>query len=145
MDIDVCYLFHFCIWLLSSHCHGLSFIINKKHLSKHLLNANWFFYCMSQFSYIGLMLVFAIIPSLILLYLLRDKINFKNLGISLLILFILGVIWDQISVRFGIWSFSRDKIMGNFFGIPIEEYIFIIFVPLLAITVYMLINKIFKK
>ena len=100
---------------------------------------------MSEFSYIGLMLVFAIIPSLILLYLLRDKINFKILGISLLILFIIGVIWDQISVRLGIWSFSQDKIIGNLFGIPIEEYIFIIFVPLLAITVYILINKIFKK
>ena len=100
---------------------------------------------MSQFSYIGLMLVFAVIPSLILLYLLRDRINFKNLAISLFILFIVGVIWDQISVRSGIWSFSQDKIIGNLFEIPIEEYIFIIFVPLLTITVYTLINKIFKK
>ena len=100
---------------------------------------------MSQFSYIGLMLVFAVIPSLILLYLLRDRINFKNLAISLFILFIVGVIWDQISVRSGIWSFSQDKIIGNLFEIPIEEYIFIIFVPLLVITVYTLINKIFKK
>lgn len=87
------------------------------------------------------MAIFAIIPSLILLYLLRDRINFKNLAISLFILFVLGVIWDQISVRLGLWSFSDDKIIGNLFGIPIEEYIFIIFVPLLVITVYTLINK----
>ena len=87
------------------------------------------------------MAIFAIIPSLILLYLLRDRINFKNLAISLFILFVLGVIWDQISVRLGLWSFSDDKIIGNLFGIPIEEYIFIIFVPLLAITVYTLTNK----
>ncbi len=87
------------------------------------------------------MAIFAIIPSLILLYLLRDRINFKNLAISLFILFVLGVIWDQISVRLGLWSFSDDKIIGNLFGIPIEEYIFIIFMPLLLITVYTLINK----
>ncbi len=100
---------------------------------------------MGQFSYIGLMLVFAIIPSLILLYLLRDKINFRNLVISLFILFIVGVIWDQISVRLGIWSFSQDKILGNLFGIPIEEYLFIIFVPLFTITVYTFITKINEK
>ena len=88
------------------------------------------------------MLIFAIIPSLILLYLFRDRINLKNLGITLFILFILGVIWDQISVRLGIWSFSEDKIIDNLFGIPIEEYIFIIFVPLLTITVYTLATKI---
>lgn len=100
---------------------------------------------MSNYTYIGLMLLFAIIPSIILAYLLRDKIKFKNLIITLLILFIIGVIWDQISVRIGIWSFSQDKILGNLFGIPIEEYIFVIFVPLLSISVYMLVKKIFEK
>lgn len=99
---------------------------------------------MSNYTYIGLMLIFAIIPSLILLYYLRDKIRFKNLIITLFILFIVGVLWDQISVRLGIWSFSQDKIMGNLFGIPIEEYLFIIFVPLFSITVYMLIKKFIK-
>lgn len=98
-----------------------------------------------MYHYIALMLIFAIIPSLILLYLLRDIIIFKNLAISLFILFVIGVIWDQISVRMGIWSFSQDKILGNLFGIPIEEYLFIIFVPLLVITVYTFINKFMKK
>jgi lycopene cyclase domain-containing protein len=45
----------------------------------------------------------------------------------------------------GIWSFSQDKIVGNLFGIPIEEYLFIIFVPLLTITVYTLIVKLNEK
>ena len=97
---------------------------------------------MSGFEYIILMSIFAIIPSLVLLYILRNKINFKNLGIALFILFIIGIIWDQLSVRFGIWSFSSDKIIGNLFGLPIEEYIFIIFVPLLAIMVYIFVTKI---
>ena len=91
------------------------------------------------------MTVFAIIPSLVLLYYLRDRINFKKLGVSLFILFILGVIWDQLSVRLGIWSFADDKIIGNLFEIPIEEYLFMVFVPLLVITVYTLVNKPAKK
>ena len=91
------------------------------------------------------MLVFAIIPSLILLYLLRDRIKLKNLAVALFILFIVGIIWDQVSVRLGIWSFSQDKILGNLFGVPIEEYLFIIFVPLFVITIYTLINKINEK
>jgi len=98
-----------------------------------------------MYLYILLMIVFAVVPSLVLLYILRDRINFKNLGISLLILFIIGVIWDQISVRMGIWSFSQDKIVGNLFGMPVEEYIFMVFVPLLVITIYVLVNKIMEK
>jgi len=100
---------------------------------------------LENYYYILLMLFFAIIPSVILLIILKDKIKMKNLAISLFILFVIGVIWDQISVRLGIWSFSQNKIIGNLFGIPIEEYIFIIFVPLLVITVYTLINKINQK
>ena len=98
-----------------------------------------------MYIYIALMLIFAVIPSIILLYILRDRIVLKNLAIALIILFFIGVIWDQISVKLGIWTFSDDKIVGNLFGIPIEEYLFFIFVPLLVIAVYTLINKIMKK
>jgi len=98
-----------------------------------------------MYYYIILMIIFAVIPSLILLFILRNRINLKNLGFSLFVLFIIGVLWDQISVRLGIWSFSDEKIIGNLFGIPIEEYIFFIFVPLLVITVYTLVNKINEK
>ena len=98
-----------------------------------------------NYYYIFFMLIFAVIPSLILLIILRKKINMKNLALTLFILFIIGVIWDQISVRLGIWSFSQEKIIGNLFGIPFEEYIFIIFVPLLVITIFTLVNKINEK
>jgi len=97
-----------------------------------------------MYIYIILLLVFAAIPSLLLLYILRDRINFRNLAVSLILLFIIGLVWDQISVRLGIWSFAQDKIVGNVFGIPVEEYLFFIFVPLLVIMVYTLINKIMK-
>lgn len=98
-----------------------------------------------MYHYLTLITFFAVIPSIVLIFILRNKINLKNLLISLLILFIIGFIWDQISVRLGIWSFSDEKIIGTLFGIPIEEYIFFIFVPVLVITVYTFINKINEK
>jgi len=98
-----------------------------------------------MYEYIVLMLIFAIIPSVILLIYLKDRINFKRLLLALFILFIIGFIWDQLSVKLGIWDFTQDKIIGNVLGIPIEEYIFFIFVPLLVIMVYTLINKDNKK
>lgn len=94
-----------------------------------------------MYLYIQLLIIFAVAPSIILLYLNRDKIQLKSLLISLIILFIIGVIWDQISVRAGIWHFSEKEIIGNFLGMPIEEYIFMIFVPLLIINVYIFIEK----
>jgi lycopene cyclase domain-containing protein len=91
------------------------------------------------------MMIFAVIPSLILLYLNRDKIHGKSLLIALIILFFVGVIWDQLSVRLGIWSFSEDKVVGYFLGMPVEEYLFMIFVPLLVISVYLQIGRFFEK
>jgi lycopene cyclase domain-containing protein len=87
------------------------------------------------------MTIFAVIPSLVLLYVNRKYINFKHLLISLSILFVLGIIWDMISVRSGIWHFSQNEIIGNFFGMPIEEYLFMIFVPLFVINVYIFVKN----
>jgi hypothetical protein len=42
----------------------------------------------------------------------------------------------------GLWSFSQNEILGLLFGLPIEEYLFFIFVPLLSINIYLLIEKI---
>jgi len=43
----------------------------------------------------------------------------------------------------GIWSFAQNEIIGTFFGLPVEEYLFFFFVPLLSINIYLLIGKIF--
>jgi len=42
----------------------------------------------------------------------------------------------------GLWSFSQNEILGLLFGLPIEEYLFFLFVPLLSINIYLLIEKI---
>jgi lycopene cyclase domain-containing protein len=43
--------------------------------------------------------------------------------------------WDAYAIAQGHWFFDRDQILGIFgpFGIPLEEYLFFIVVPLAAL------------
>jgi hypothetical protein len=41
--------------------------------------------------------------------------------------------------------FSQDEIVGNLFGLPIEEYLFFLFVPLLSINIYLFVEEILSK
>jgi len=84
-----------------------------------------------------------ILPNIILFYLNRKKIHLKTLLVSLFILFLIAILWDPLSVRMGLWFFSQNEIVGLLFGLPIEEYLFFIFVPLLSINIYLLIEKSF--
>lgn len=95
--------------------------------------------------YIVLLTLFVGVPNIILLYLNRQRLHARTLLPVLLVLFIIAIIWDQISVRLGIWSFSQDEIVGSFLGLPIEEYLFFIFVPLLSINIYLLVENVWKK
>ena len=95
-----------------------------------------------MYIYLQLLCIFVVFPNIILIYLNRKKINYIILLISLFILFLIAILWDQISVRMGLWSFSQNEIVGSLFGLPIEEYIFFIFVPLLSISIYLFIEKI---
>ena len=94
-----------------------------------------------MYLYFELLIVFVVVPNIILFYLNRKQLRLKTVLLSLLILFIIAIIWDQISVRLGIWSFSQEEIVGSFLGLPIEEYLFFIFVPLLSINIYLLVGK----
>jgi len=94
-----------------------------------------------MYLYIQLLCLFVVVPNIILLYLNRKNIRLKVLSIALLILFIIAVLWDQVSVRMGLWTFSQSEILGNLFGLPIEEYLFFLFAPLLSINIYLLIER----
>ncbi len=98
-----------------------------------------------MYVYLELLCVFVILPNIVLFYLNRKRIHLKSLGVALLILFLIAILWDQLSVRLGLWVFSQDEIIGNLFGLPIEEYLFFIFVPLLSINIYLFVEGIFLK
>ncbi len=98
-----------------------------------------------MYLYLQLLCIFVLVPNIILLYLNRKKIHLKTLGIALLLLFLIAVIWDQLSVRMGLWVFTQDEVIGNLFGLPIEEYLFFLFVPLLCINIYILVETLLTK
>ena len=98
-----------------------------------------------MYMYLQLLCVFVIIPNIILLYLNRTRIRLKTLSVALLALFLIAVLWDQLSVHLGLWIFSQAEIVGSLFGLPIEEYLFFLFVPLLSINIYLFVDGILLK
>jgi len=69
-----------------------------------------------MYLYLQLLCVFVILPNIALLFLNRKRIHLKSLGVALLMLFFIAVLWDQLSVRMGLWVFSQNEIVGNLFG-----------------------------
>jgi lycopene cyclase domain-containing protein len=95
-----------------------------------------------MYLYLQLLVIFVIIPNGILVYLNRKDISLRVLLLSLGVLFCIAVLWDQLSVRMGIWSFSVNEIVGAVFGLPVEEYLFFFFVPLFSINIFVFIESI---
>jgi len=87
------------------------------------------------------LLIFAIIPGIIFFIYFKEKR--KQMIYSVGVLLIIGIIWDNIGVKLKFWTLH--DVHYWFLGLPIEEYLFIIFLPLTVIGVYELINKKLKK
>jgi lycopene cyclase domain-containing protein len=98
-----------------------------------------------MYLYLQLLVIFVIIPNAVLLYVNRKEIAVRTLLLSLGILFCIAVLWDQLSVRMGIWSFPQNEIVGSVLGLPVEEYLFFLFVPLLSINIFVLIDTLLKR
>jgi lycopene cyclase domain-containing protein len=94
-----------------------------------------------MYLYLELLVLFVVIPNIILVYLNRGRLRPRALLSSLLLLFVIAVVWDQLSVRLGIWTFAQDQIVGSFLGLPVEKYLFFVFVPLLSINIYVLLES----
>jgi lycopene cyclase domain-containing protein len=98
-----------------------------------------------MYLYLLLLVIFVGIPNVVLLYVNRKDIAPRTLLLSLGVLFLIAVVWDQLSVRLGIWSFSSNDVVGSVFGLPVEEYLFFLFVPLLSINIFVLMEKFFNR
>jgi lycopene cyclase domain-containing protein len=98
-----------------------------------------------MYQYLLLLIVFVVVPNIILTYVNRRRLRARTLLLALVILFIIAIVWDQLSVRLGIWSFSQHEIVGSLLGLPVEEYLFFIFVPLLSINIYLLVERAWKS
>lgn len=55
------------------------------------------------------------------------------------------IIWDAWFTEMGVWWFNDDYLMGiRFFGLPLEEIMFFIFIPFSCVFTYFCLNKFFN-
>ena len=100
-------------------------------------------------TYLIWLILFELVP-LILLWLWQFKLlrKFKlTLTYSVIGSIIFGWVWDFISIQQKVWFFSHPYIVGIWIaGLPLEEYLFIIFTTLLVSTITIIAwNKIGEK
>ena len=85
--------------------------------------------------------IFYIIPTLLFLLFLNN-VNFKKLAVLAAVALVIGTIWDKIAITLGIWGFPNQSIITWIWGIPIEEYIFFVVVPIFFVVIYLSIHQI---
>jgi lycopene cyclase domain-containing protein len=61
--------------------------------------------------------------------------QFKRVVLTIAPVAFLFIAWDKYAIANGHWYFDKDQILGIFgpFGIPLEEYLFFIVVPIAAL------------
>jgi lycopene cyclase domain-containing protein len=91
---------------------------------------------MQRFGYVA-MLAFTICGSFWLEVILKVGVlrRWKRAASSILPIASLFIGWDTYAIKNGHWFFDRNQILGIYgpFGIPLEEYLFFVIVPLAAL------------
>lgn len=96
-----------------------------------------------RYYYLLILLLVFIIPSCIAGYFVLPAISKVQLSAFVVLITIVGSIWDLWSTRHGkrdpiwIWMFNRKDTLGVFFlGLPIEEYLFYPFSSVYVIFIW---------
>ncbi len=86
---------------------------------------------MKKFYYLGTLTFVFLIPTIIAGFFLSAFVNFTALLPFVVVVTIVGSIWDLWATRHGktdrvwIWQFNRRDTLGiKFLGLPVEEYLF---------------------
>ena len=98
----------------------------------------------NNMEYISILTIFAIVPSLFFLFFVHNVIDWKAFIVSALLVAALGIVADYIGLNRGLWFFNHEegRLLGVWFwGVPIEDFIFVITVPVLVISAYEFIKK----
>lgn len=71
----------------------------------------------------------------------------RRVLLSILPIGIAFVLWDRFAITQGHWSFDEAQILpvGRIWGLPLEEYLFFVFVPLAAILTIEAVRKVNTK
>ncbi|MFA6533374.1 MAG: lycopene cyclase domain-containing protein [Patescibacteria group bacterium] len=99
---------------------------------------------MNRFLYSLTYLLLLGVPAVFLGYLVKDNIDFSALILLILIVLIVGGIFDIWAVRQGkkdnffIWEYNSKSILGfKIYGVPVEDFVFfLVLTPCFIVTVY---------
>lgn len=94
------------------------------------------------------MIAFTIIGSFWLEVVLKVHVlgRIKRAAFAIAPVAFLFILWDAYAISRGHWSFDSKQILGIYgpFRIPIEEYLFFIFVPVAAIMSFEAVRRVKK-
>jgi lycopene cyclase domain-containing protein len=100
---------------------------------------------MEKFGYVA-MLAFTVAGSFWLEIILKVRVlrRIKSAAMAIAPVSALFILWDAYAIHQGHWFFDRNQILGIFgpFGIPVEEYLFFIIVPLAAVMTIEAVTKV---
>lgn len=100
---------------------------------------------MEKFGYVA-MLAFTICGSFWLEVVLKVGVlrRWKRAASSILPISAIFIGWDAYAIKRRHWFFDRDQILGIFgpFGVPLEEYLFFIIVPIAALMTIEAVTKV---
>jgi len=105
-----------------------------------------------KYSYALAYFILMFLPASVLVYFVRDTLEFKPLLLVVLFSFLLGGIFDIWAVKQGkkdkfyIWEYNSKTILGyKLFGVPIEDFLlFLVITPILIISVWEGLKKYFN-
>lgn len=86
---------------------------------------------MRRYYYLLTLTFVFVIPTIVAAFLMRDVISLQALIPFIVLVTVIGSIWDVWATRHGkkdrvwLWQFHRSQTLGKrFLGLPIEEYLF---------------------
>ena len=89
-----------------------------------------------------LIIVFLVSMSLKLRYRIQLFKSVKEGLLVIISLFVIGTLWDSYAILRGYWSFEEEFFIGIDIGVmPLEEYLFILIIPFLALVIYGIVTR----
>ena len=98
-------------------------------------------------TYLGFHFAFVLPPIVVLAMLQRRPMGgsprgtaLRALGLIVVAAFLYTILWDNYLAYRGAWSYSTDRVVGSIGFIPLEEYAFFVFQPVLTGQFYLLLR-----
>jgi len=89
-----------------------------------------------------LIIVFLVSMSLKLRYRIQLFKSVKEGLLVIISLFVIGTLWDSYAILRGYWSFEEEFFIGIDIGVmPLEEYLFMLIIPFLALVIYGIVTR----